>query len=255
MRGVNVYALIKEAVAPHPVSGETSHAAGKLERGPAVDTRRLHPCRLAWRIIGHLVLEEDVGATIPVPDHLVLLVVLHEQAIGGHVVAVDYDAGIGSVVGPADAVAMIGPPGPDVIQDHVVTVDDKTGPRHTRCGTADTEEDIVERSGIAGKAMLAGSRPHLQQLRRVVRSGVEHDSGKVDAGPIFNHHRRIPLIRHQGGEAEPDHDRVSMHHADAAVQMIDARREEKVLTDCELVVDHLHRVGRPGKEESVERNG
>src|SRR5256714_12464499 len=175
--------------------------------------------------------------------------------MGVPVAAVAPAPGCGGVVGPPAPVPIPPPPGPNVIQDHVVAVDDKTGRRLTWRGTADAEEDIMEGPGVVGQAVLAGSCPHLQQFPRVVRSGVEHDSGEVDAGPILNHHRGITLLRYQGGEAEPDHDRVSMHHADAAVEVIDAWREEKVLTSRELLVDHLHRVGGPGKEESVERNG
>src|SRR5215467_1959995 len=70
--GVDGHALVEEAVAAHPVSAEAGHSAGNLEGRPAVDTGSLHPRRMAGWVIGHLVLEEDVRAAIPVPDDLVL---------------------------------------------------------------------------------------------------------------------------------------------------------------------------------------
>src|SRR5207237_8595926 len=115
--GEDVHALVEEAIAAHTVSAEAGHSVGNLEGCPAVDTGSLHPRRLAGRVVGHLVLEEDVRAAIPVPDHLVLLVVLDEKAIRSHVVTVDNDAGAGSVGVPTHTVAVVGPPCPDVIKD------------------------------------------------------------------------------------------------------------------------------------------
>src|SRR5215831_15680984 len=100
VRSIDVHALVEEAVASHAVSTEAGHSIGNLEGCPAVNTGSLHPRRLAGRVVGHLVLEEDVCATIPVPDHLVLLVVLDEQAVGGRVVPIDDDTGVGGVAGP-----------------------------------------------------------------------------------------------------------------------------------------------------------
>src|SRR5947199_235794 len=71
--GVDVHALVEEAVATHTISVEAGHIAGNLEGCPTVNAGSLHPCRLAGRVVGHLILEEDVCAAIPVPDHLVLL--------------------------------------------------------------------------------------------------------------------------------------------------------------------------------------
>src|SRR5579859_4458913 len=124
VRGKDAYALVEEAVAAHPISAEAGYRAGNLEGRPAIDAGRLHPGRLAGWVVGHLILEEDVRATVPIPDHFVLLVVLDEQAIRGHVVTVDDDAGVGSVVVPTHTVAVIGPPCPDVIEDDVFAVDD-----------------------------------------------------------------------------------------------------------------------------------
>jgi len=80
----DVYAVVEEAVAPYSVPGEARHAVSNLEGRPAIDTRLFHPRRLAWWVVRHLVLEEQVRAAISVPDRLVLLVVLDEQAMYGH---------------------------------------------------------------------------------------------------------------------------------------------------------------------------
>ena len=77
-------------------------------------------------------IRRTVGEAVPVPDHLVLLVVLDEQTEGGHVVAVDDDAGVGRVARPAHAVAVVRPPGPDVVEDDVVAVDDQAVRRAAR---------------------------------------------------------------------------------------------------------------------------
>jgi len=172
--GVDVHAPVEEAVAAHTVSAESGYSVGNLEGRPAVDTGSLHPRRLAGRVVGHLVLEEDVRAAIPVPDHLVLLVVLDEKAVRGHVVTVDDDAGGGSVVIPADTVAVVGPPCPDVIENDVVAVDDQTVRRAARLRAADTEEYILKSrrvGGVMAAARVVVSDP--QQRRRVRCARVE----------------------------------------------------------------------------------
>jgi len=45
-----------------------------------------------------------------------------EQAVGGHVVAVDDNPGVGRVEGPAHAAAVVGAPRPDVVADHAASV-------------------------------------------------------------------------------------------------------------------------------------
>src|SRR5882762_3196166 len=45
VRGVDVHALIEEALASHPVAAEAGHIVVYLEGGPAVDARSLHPSR------------------------------------------------------------------------------------------------------------------------------------------------------------------------------------------------------------------
>ena len=81
---------------------------------------------------------------------------LDEQAVGGHVVAVDQEAGIGGVSRPADAIAVIGPPRPDVVEDHVVAVDHKRRGRLARRRSANPEEDVVQRCRIGGFIVASG---------------------------------------------------------------------------------------------------
>ena len=71
----------------------------------------------------------EVGAAaVPVPKHLVLLVVFHKQAVGGNVVAVDDKAVGAGVGGPAGALTVIGAPDPGVVDDCVVAVDQQIDP-------------------------------------------------------------------------------------------------------------------------------
>src|SRR5271163_318234 len=81
VRGEDIDSQIEEAVASHPVSVKALHPVGHLESRPAIYTGSFHPRRLARRIVRHLVLEENFRAGIPIPDHLIFLVVLDEQAI------------------------------------------------------------------------------------------------------------------------------------------------------------------------------
>jgi len=174
VRGKDVHALVEEAVAAHTVSAEAGHSAGNLEGRPAVDTWSLPPRRLAGRVVGHLVLEEDVRAAIAVPDHLVLLVVLDEKAVRGHVVAVDDDAGVGSVARPTNTVAVVGPPCPDVIEHDVVAVDDQTSRRAARLRAADPEEHILKSRRVGGYIVAARmAASDLQQHLRVRCARVE----------------------------------------------------------------------------------
>src|ERR1700745_1129152 len=102
--GKKFRALVEEAVAPHAISAEAGHSVGNLEGRPTVDPGSLHPRGLAWWIVGHLVLKEDVRSAVPIPDHLVLLVVLDKKPVSGHVVAVHDHAGVGSVAGPTHTI-------------------------------------------------------------------------------------------------------------------------------------------------------
>src|ERR1700733_12941040 len=147
-RVLDRHPLVEVGVAAHPVTLERRDAARHVERRVAVLGGTGHPRRLAGHLVGVLVLEEDHLAALPVPDRLVLLVVLHGQAVGGDVVAVDHDTGRALVRGPrARTGAVVGPPGPHVIDDRVVAVVDEAGRGRARLGPADPEEHVVDRDG------------------------------------------------------------------------------------------------------------
>src|ERR1700674_527482 len=145
---VDIHVLVEEAIAAHAVTREARHAFRNLESRVAVNSRRLHPGGLGRYVIGHLVLKENVGAAVAVPDHLVLLEVLDEQAVSGDVVTVDDDAGVRRVGGPPHPVAVVRAPRPNVVEDRVVAVDDQAGRRLTCRCPADAEEHVGQRGWI-----------------------------------------------------------------------------------------------------------
>src|SRR5713226_2715892 len=108
--GEDVDALVEERVGAHSISMEARDAISNFEGCVSIDSRCLHPGRLARNVVRHLVLEEDVGAAVAVPDDVELLVVLDEQAVGGRVVSVHDHARVSRVAGPTDAVAVVGAP-------------------------------------------------------------------------------------------------------------------------------------------------
>jgi hypothetical protein len=121
-----------------------------LKAAQPFDSGSLVPGGLAGWIVGHLVLEEDIRTVIAVPDDLIFLVVLDEEAVCRDVVAIDDQTSIRCVDGPAHAVAMISTPGPDIVEDNIVAIDDQADSRATGGSPTDTEEVILKRDGIGG---------------------------------------------------------------------------------------------------------
>src|SRR6202044_1102965 len=159
-------AAVEEAVAAHPVPLEGGCPSGDQEGRITLRPRAGPPGGLARRVIGHLVLEENVGPGCPVPDHLVLLEVLDEQPVSSDVVPVDDDAGVRGIGGPADPAAMVSPPGPDVIEDHFGAVDHEAGGRLAGRGTADAEEHVLHYGRVrCGCASGARTAADLEQYR------------------------------------------------------------------------------------------
>ena len=151
---------------PYPLKLVTLSATLKAAQ-PSTPGSSIHAVWLGG--VGHLVLEENVPSPIPVPDHLVLLIVLHEKSVRGGVVAVDHDAGVGSIVGPTHAVAVVGPPSPNVIKDDVVAVHDETIPRAARLCAADPEEHILKSRRVGGSIVTLGvPASHLDSAGEVV---------------------------------------------------------------------------------------
>ena len=263
MRRKDVHALVEEAVATHAIPGEAGHLSAHLERRPAVDARCLHPRRLAGWVVGHLVLEEDVGAVIPVPDHLVLLIVLDEKAVRGHVVTVDDDAGVRGVFGPTHAIAVVGSPRPDVVEDDVVAVDDQACLSLAWRRATDAEEHIGKSCRVGGCVVVTSlpvvtsliAAPDLQQHPGVPQARVKDDPREHDPLRALHRHRDDAVLRHQGWEAEPEHHGVGARDLDAPVQLIDARSEDEVLAAAQRVIDFVRGVCRLGDEEVLDRQG
>src|SRR5581483_8969516 len=117
---------VEVAVAAQAVGRMAGDVRGYLVGGVAVGGA-VHPGGLVRRVVGHLVLEEDGLAAVAVPLHVVVLVVLDEQAGRQHAGAVHDQPVGGGVDGPADGagVAVVGAPGPDVVGQGVIRVDDE----------------------------------------------------------------------------------------------------------------------------------
>ena len=158
----DVHALVEERVAAQAVALERPDPGADQEGGVAVLGGCRHPRGLAGHVVRQLVLEEDVRAALTAPDHLVLLVVLHGQAVGGHAGAGHDEAGAAGVLGPAHGVAVVGTPGPDVIDDRVRGVVEQADRRRHRggLGPADAEVDIGDHVGVRIRCRPApGDRP------------------------------------------------------------------------------------------------
>jgi hypothetical protein len=162
MRCVNRRVDVEEAVAAQTPTLVRRDGVGHLVGGKAVDAV-VYPSRLVWRVVGHLVLEHDRATVLAVPDDLVLLVVLNEQAVRCDIVAVDDHAGIGGVGSPAHPVAVVSPPGPDVVQQDVVAVHHQARRGLAWGGATDAEEHVLDRRRVGRVALVGMLGAHLQQ--------------------------------------------------------------------------------------------
>ena len=252
------------------------------EGGITVLGGRRHPIRLAGRIVGQLVLEEDVGAALAAPAHLVLLVVLDRQAVGGDVAAGDDQAGGPAVDRPTDGVAVVGPPCPEVVDDRVVALSRRltvalrwrwprprrSGRRHPgwcqdRCCSPDRgSRRSPDRTGnriprSAGSCHLwpdcdSVVAADVEENWRVDRSRVDDHPGELHPAVAGRDQRRVAPLRHQGGEALSQHHGVGMDHHDRLIQVVHARGENEVLTACERHVDEPGRRARVGHKEAAD---
>src|SRR6185437_8731213 len=82
----------------------------------------VRPGRLRGDVVRDLRLVKVDAAAVPVPERLVALEVLHEEAVRRDVGAVDDDAVGGLVRVPADARAVVRAPYPDLVHDDGVAV-------------------------------------------------------------------------------------------------------------------------------------
>jgi hypothetical protein len=129
---------------------------------------------------------------------------------------------------------VVGPPRPDVVEDHVVAVDlerDRGGPG---VGPADPEEDVLQRGRVrrvAGLAVLAGpaaAGADAQQSRGTRRSGVDHDPRDVHARNVADLQRDRASGRRERGKAQPEDDRMRALDVQGPVHRVDAGEEEQV---------------------------
>ena len=262
VRGEDVHALVEEAIAAQRGSFERRDRVGDFQCRPAVDAWGLHPGRLARRVVRKLVLEKDDLATVSIPDHVVLLVMLDKQPGGRDIVAVDDDAVLRGVDIPPDGSRdpVVCSPGPDVIEDDVVTVDLETDVSLADVRTADPEEHVLQGGGVGSAARLGPvplvflAAADLQQHRRVLGAGVDRDASDTDARDILDRHHDRTLDRGQGGNANAQHDRVRVLHPDRLIDRVYPRREQQILAALQLLIDGLHRIARLGHEESRQQD-
>ena len=190
---------------------------------------------------------------------------LDGQPVGADVVAVDDQAGVGGVVGPADPGTVIGTPRPDVVEDRVAVVDDQSRGRLARLGTADPEEHVLHERRVVrvGKCPTAGvtarpdapcELPSCSSTGEFCGPASKIMPGELDPRHVSGPHRHVPVLRDERGEAKSQHDRVRAPDDDRPRQVIDARRQDEVAPASELGVDLRHRRARVRDEEPRDRN-
>ena len=193
--------------------------------------RSIHPCALARHVVGQFTLVEDRLATVPVPEHLLLLVVLNKQTGRRDIVAINHDPMISGVYCPPNPGAVVCAPRPDVIEDHVVVVYLETG-RSAACGrSADAEEHVIQRHWIVRGARLGAVwLPNLEQHRRVGRTGIDDHSRHLYSIHVRNCNGGGSVLRHEGSETQSQHHCIRPLDFDGTVQRIDSGREDQVLS-------------------------
>src|SRR5262249_58715001 len=112
----------EEGVPPHAPRLVAGHGVGDLVRGEAVGLAA-HPGRLVGDVVRHLRLVHVHAAAVTVPERLVLLVVLVEQAVDGHTVAVDDQAVLRRVGLPRGTGTVVRTPNPDLIGHDMIAMD------------------------------------------------------------------------------------------------------------------------------------
>ena len=194
-----------DAESPGFVAGDV---VGNFVRGPSVDAGSRGPACLVGRVVGNFGLVEVGAAVIAVPQHLELLMVLDEEAVGSDVVSIDNEAVVAEVAGPANAVAVIGAPDPGVVDDGVVGVDDQVDLGAAHACSTDAEEDVVKEDGIFSVRDVAALRTYFNEDGRDFFARIEEDPGDVDAISVCSGEGGCAVGGPQGGEAEPDDESI-----------------------------------------------
>ena len=151
-----------------------------------------------------------------------LLVVLREQAIRGHVVSGHRDARVGGVDGPAHRVAVVSAPGPYVVDDRIRRIVQRLTVAETGVVSAPPmrKKTSWTRSGLLA-SLGPGSRPRAGP--RLGRAGVDHEAGQLHPVVPDHDHGRVAALRNKGGHAQAQHHGVGVRDHDGLVQVVDAR--------------------------------
>ena len=98
---------------------------------------------------------------------------LDKQPINRHSVAVDDQPVVARVLAPADAIAMVGAPQPEVVPHHIIGVNLQTTLGAAGGRPAHAHEDVVQAERIARMVQETLCRSHLQQRGGLHRARVE----------------------------------------------------------------------------------
>ena len=251
-----------DAAAEQPVR---AHPVGDLVAGPALDAV-VHPVGLARRVVRQLVLVQDRGAAVALPDRVVALEVLDEEARRRDVVAVDDRAWCPVFVCHRSVSVRPSTPWsarrhPGVVDQHVVAVDHErradppdVGPP-TRKNTSDSVVGSSERPCRPWPCPWpCGRLPTCSSTGRALRARVDREPRDHHAGHVGHLQRNGAAIGGERGEPEAEHDRVPALDRQAVPDVVDARREQQVLPAVERAIDLLRRVRRPRDEEVAQRD-
>lgn len=122
------------------------------------------PFWLRGNIIRNLRLVEVGTPSLAVPTGLKPLKMFDKESVRGNVVAVNGEAIVAGVDGPARPSrleAVIGAPEPDVVHDHIVRVDsDAVLCCGYRCRATDTAGNVEERGGVCAVICVAAMGSH-----------------------------------------------------------------------------------------------
>ena len=195
--------------------------------------------------------------SLAVPDGVVPLEVLDEQAGRGHVVAVDDGAVAAGVGAPALGVgealdAVVGAPHPGVVDEHVVAVDLERDVGLADVRPADAEVHVGQRGRVARRARGRGRAccPTRSRTGDSLEAGVDGDAGDDHARHVGDVERGRAVDGGQRGVADAEHHRVGAPDLDAAGDVVHAGGEQQVLAPRELAVDRLHRVATAWRRRS-----
>ncbi len=86
---------------------------------------------------------------------------------------------------------MVGPPGPDVVDDRIVRVVDEADGSAAHRLSPDVEERVLDQVRVVGRAVGRLSCPHREQDRRIGWAGVEDKARQPHPHVGHDRHRRV----------------------------------------------------------------